>query len=175
VKAERTLYESEVFVNRVTPPNWVLRFLVIGFAVGLIGLLLAWRGIARRWARTGFALLATLWYLLLGVGGIILLGLWGFTDHWVTYRNENVLQFNLLALPLAVLVPMALRGGEKSGPAALRVVILVAGVSLVGLLLKLVPTFYQVNLEIIALVLPINLAMAAGTYLLVRNRPSVIL
>jgi hypothetical protein len=175
VKAERTLYESEVFVNRVTPPNWVLRFLVIGFAVGLIGLLLAWRGIARRWARTGFALLATLWYLLLGVGGIILLGLWGFTDHWVTYRNENVLQFNLLALPLVVLVPMALRGGEKSGPAALRVVSLVAGVSLVGLLLKLVPTFYQVNLEIIALVLPINLALAAGTYLLVRNRPSVIL
>jgi hypothetical protein len=70
---------------------------------------------------------------------------------------------------------MALRGGEKSGPAALRVVILVAGVSLVGLLLKLVPTFYQVNLEIIALVLPIDLALAAGTYLLVRNRPSVIL
>lgn len=175
VKAERTLYESQVFTNRVTPPSWVLRFLLAGFAVGLIGLLLAWTGISRRWARTGFAMLATLWYLVLGVGGIILLGLWGFTDHWVTYRNENVLQFNLLALPLVVLVPMALRGGEKSGPAALRVVSLVAGLSLAGLLLKLVPTFYQVNLEIIALVLPINLALAAGMFLVVRNRPSVIL
>lgn len=175
VKSERTLYESDAFANRVTSPNWVLSFLLLGFVVGLVGLLLAWKSISSRWARTGFALLATLWYLLLGIGGIVLLGLWGFTDHWVTYRNENVLQFNLLALPLVVLVPMALRGGEKSGPAALRVVSLVAGLSLLGLLLKLIPGFYQVNLEIIALILPVNLALAAGLFLVVRSRPSVIL
>jgi hypothetical protein len=45
----------------------------------------------------------------------------------------------------------------------------VAGMSLVGLLLKPLPAFYQVNGEIIALALPIHLGVAAGVRALRRQ------
>jgi hypothetical protein len=47
-----------------------------------------------------------------------------------------------------------------------------AALSLTGLLLKLVPGFYQVNGEIIGLALPIHLGVAAGCYYLSRCIPS---
>ena len=171
VAAERTLYESDAFPVRIEPPRWVLRYLGVGVLIGGLALVLGWMGTTRRWARTGFAMLGTLWYLVLGVGGIILLGLWGFTDHWVTYRNENVMQFNLFALPLVVLLPLALRRGGKSARMAGRAALVVAAVSLGGLLLKILPVFYQVNLETIALVLPVNLAFAAAIAMASRSRP----
>jgi len=171
VAEERTLNESDAFVVRTEPPGWVPRYLAVGTLIGAIGLLFGWLGTSRGWARTIFAMLGTLWYLVLGVGGVILLGLWGFTDHWVTYRNENVMQFNLLALPLVVLLPMALRRGGNSARMARRVAGMVAAVSLGGLLLKILPGFYQVNLETIALILPANLAFAAAIALTTQPRP----
>jgi hypothetical protein len=177
VAAEHTLNESAAYLVRAQPPGWVPRYLAVGVLVGALALLLGWLGMTRRWARTVFAMLGTLWYLVLGLGGVILLGLWGFTDHWVTYRNENVMQFNLFALPLVVLLPLALRRGGKSARAARRASVVVAAVSLAGLLLKILPVFYQVNLEIIALILPVNLAFAAAIVLATRTRtePAVIL
>lgn len=175
VAAEHTLNESDAYQVRAAPPEWVPRYLGVGVLVGALGLLLGWMGNTRRWARTVFAMLGTLWYLVLGLGGIILLGLWGFTDHWVTYRNENVMQFNLLALPLVVLLPLALRRGGKTARAARRASAVVALVSLGGLLLKILPVFYQVNLETIALILPVNLAFAAAIALATRPEPAVIL
>ena len=177
VAAEHTLNESDAYLVRAEPPGWVPRYLAVGVLVGALALLLGWMGTTRRWARTVFAMLGTLWYLVLGLGGVILLGLWGFTDHWVTYRNENVMQFNLFALPLVVLLPLALRRGGKSARAARRAAVVVAVVSLAGLLLKILPVFYQVNLETIALILPVNLAFAAAIALATRGRtePAVIL
>jgi hypothetical protein len=104
----------------------------------------------------------------MGIGGIILLGLWGFTDHLVARNNENVLQLSILALPLVFLLPMGLRRGGNWGRAALRVSVLVTAVSFAGLLLKVLPGFRQVNLEIIALVLPVHLGLAAGLFLQLR-------
>ncbi|MEP7327500.1 MAG: DUF4105 domain-containing protein [Gemmatimonadota bacterium] len=171
VAAEHTLFESDTFQVRAEPPHWVLTYLGAGVVLGGLALLLGWMGSTRGWAGTAFAMLGTLWYLVLGLGGIVLLGLWGFTDHWVTYRNENVMQFNLFALPLVVLLPLALRRGGKSARMARRVAALVAAVSLGGLLLKVLPVFYQVNLETIALILPVNLAFAAAIALATQRRP----
>jgi hypothetical protein len=177
IAAEHTLNESDAYLVRAEPPGWVPRYLAVGVLVGALALLLGWMGATRRWARTVFTMLGTLWYLVLGLGGVILLGLWGVTDHWVTYRNENVMQFNLFALPLVVLLPLALRSGGKSARAARRASVVVAAVSLAGLLLKILPVFYQVNLETIALILPVNLAFAAAIVLATRTRtePAVIL
>jgi hypothetical protein len=162
VAAERTLYESDAFALRIEPPRWVLRYFVVGLLIAGLGLVLGRLAATRGWARIGFAMLGTLWYLVIGIGGLVLLGLWAATDHWVTYRNENVLQLNLLALPLVVLLPMGLRRGGTRAVMALRVASVVALLSLAGLVLKILPLFYQANLEIIALILPVNLGLAAA-------------
>jgi len=103
------------------------------------------------------------------VVGLILAGLWGFTDHAAAYNNENVLQANLLALGLLWLVPKAVRGSAR-GKRAVVLATVVAGLSLLGLLLKLLPAFDQVNGEIIALALPIHLGLAAAVWQLRRSQ-----
>lgn len=163
VRSERTVYESDIYSYRETPPAWTGWYLLLGAALGGLALMLAARS-----ARTSFMALGVFWYFLMGIGGAILLGLWGFTDHLVTRNNENVLQLNLLALPLVVLLPLGIRRGGNWGRAALRVSLLVTAVSGAGLLLKALPGFRQVNLEIIALVLPVYLGLAAGLLRLLR-------
>jgi len=102
------------------------------------------------------------WELLAGVGGTVLAGLWSFTDHVMAYRNENLLQINPLALVLAVVLPFALRGASRAGRVAQLLAVVVAGCSLLGLVLKVLPGFDQVNVQVIALALPAHLGVAAG-------------
>jgi hypothetical protein len=165
VRSERTVYESDVYSFRATPPSWVGWYLLLGTALGGLALLLAARG-----ARGPFVMLGMAWYFLMGIGGLILLGLWGFTDHLAARGNENVLQLDLLALPLVLLLPLAIRRGGKWGRAALRVSLLVTALSVGGFLLKVLPGFRQVNLEVIALVLPVYLGLTVGLLRLLSSR-----
>jgi hypothetical protein len=100
--------------------------------------------------------------------GLVLAALWGLTDHAATYNNENLLQANLLALALLWLIPRA-AGESPVGRRALVLAGIVAGLSQLGLVLKLLPVFYQVNGEIIALALPIHLGVAGGIARLNRH------
>jgi hypothetical protein len=165
VRAERTVYESDAFSFRDKPPFWVPWYLLIGAALGGLALLLARR------ARSLYLALGVAWYFLMGLGGLILLGLWAFTDHVAASRNENVLQLGLLALPLVVLLPLGVRRGEKWGRLALAMSAIVTAVSFAGLLLKVLPWFRQMNLEIIALVFPVYLGLTLGLLALSRSHP----
>src|SRR5205823_9354791 len=136
------------------PPNWIPRFLLIGIAVGAALALLA--RIKNRPARITFALLAMLWTLLAGFGGAFSTWTWLFTDHLVARQNENWLQLNPLSLAMIVLIPAMLRGKKWGAP---RIAMIIAALSLLGLLLKIFPPMHQVNGEIIALALPIHLAL----------------
>ena len=109
------------------------------------------------------------WALVVGAVGLVLGGLWGLTDHAAAYDNENLLQANLLVLGLLWVAPKAARGAPIRRPLRLLAG-LVVGLSLLGLVLKLLPAFYQVNGEIIALALPIHLGVAAGVWQLRRLR-----
>jgi hypothetical protein len=109
------------------------------------------------------------WTLVAGIFGLVLAGLWAFTDHAAAYQNENLLQLNPLQLTL---VPLLLRSTSSSTRMRLWVAAFLAALSLAGLLLKLVPGFYQVNGEVIGLALPIHLGVAAGWYYLSRCIPS---
>jgi hypothetical protein len=169
VRSEQTVYESDVYSFRDTPPNWTPRYLLAGVILGGLALLLAARGTRSRPARTGFLLFGTLWYLLMGIGGVILLGLWGFTDHLAARSNENVLQLSLLALPLVALLPLGVRRGGNWGRAAMRTSVLIVALAGAGLVLKILPGFYQVNLEIMALVLPVYLGLTGGLLLQLRT------
>jgi hypothetical protein len=73
-------------------------------------------------------------------------------------------------LQLALLAMLVRSTSSSSG--RVWVAAFLATLSLAGLLLKLIPGFYQVNGEIIGLTLPIHIGVAAGLFYLSRRMPS---
>ena len=168
VRSERTLFESSGTPPPDRPPFWLPIYLGIGLVLGSAILVLGAMAQHSRLARAGLTAVSGTWALVVGMVGLVLAGLWGFTDHTAAYNNENLLQANLLAVPLLWLVPKAARG-SPIGRRALVLAAIVAGLSQLGLVLKLLPAFYQVNGEIIALALPIHLGVAAACWRLIRR------
>ncbi len=162
VKSERTLYTSTATPPPAEPPTWWPWFLLAGSIVGG-----ALYGMSRSFetsspARTGFLVLGGAWTLFAGFGGLVLAALWGLTDHSATYHNENLLQLSPVALLLAFTLRRVAWRSRKPHPIAERLAIFVAISSLAGLALKLLPGPSQVNWEIIAFALPVNLGLAAA-------------
>ena len=168
VKAEQTLYESTDPQPPDRPPFLLPYYLLVGLIIGAAAVALGSAGRTRPAARRAFAVGLGLWGLLVGAAGLVAAGLWAFTDHAAAYRNENVLQVSLLALGF---VWWGLRAGgnlvatRRSG----KLAELLLGLSALGLLLKLLPQFVQVNGEIVALALPIHAGVAAGIWQLRRS------
>lgn len=88
------------------------------------------------------------WLMINASAGLVLAGLWLFTDHAVTRPNANLLLFN--PLMLLALAPMLRRLGAA----------LLAGGTAVAWVLWLYPD-HQYNLDVLVLAAPINLAVAA--------------
>lgn len=165
VASERTLFESTAQPPPGAPPSWLHWYLLAGTVTGALAAGLG--GLARRHVagRIGLGVVAVLWGSLAGLGGVVLAGLWGFTDHVMAYRNENLLQVNPLVLALAPLVPLALAGSGSAGRAGRWARALapgLAGLSLLGFVLQVFPGFDQVNGQMIALALPIHVGYAVG-------------
>lgn len=136
-------------------------FLVSGV---LLGGVLAWAG-GRSGAGRGrvpFVVLGSLWSLLSGLAGFIMVYLWAFTDHVVAYRNENMLQASVLGLVVfGLMAGWARRGG--AAPAGVRALsVMIALLSLAGVALKFIPGPVQVNGVVLAFFVPANLGMALG-------------
>jgi hypothetical protein len=161
VRSERTIYESTAAPPPETPPSWLRWYLMLGGIIGGAALLLAHGAREGRAARLALMALVGGWAVVAGLAGLVLAGLWGLTDHVAAYRNENLLQLN----PLVLLVLPGIVGAmRRTGSARLasRAALLVAGLSVLGLLLKLLPWFDQVNGPVIALALPTQIGMAAA-------------
>jgi hypothetical protein len=154
VRSSRVLAPGGSWPVPDRPTDWTWRYLLAGIVAGT---LMALAG------RTAALLpLATLWLLLCGLAGSFMTWVWAGSNHVTSYRNENLFLFNFLALALAVLLPAALRGSARwRGPARV-LAIGVGGVAVLGLFVKLLPGFPQHNLEILALVLPLHLAVVLG-------------
>ena len=158
VLSERTLFESSASYGREAPPRWLVVFLGAGLLVAgliVVPMLLAVRPAARVAATAA----AVFWLLALGVAGVTMLGLWGFTNHWIAYRNENLFFANPVALVLAFTLPFAARGGRGASRVSLWLAGVMVALSLLGFMLQILPWFDQVNGSIIALALPPNLAL----------------
>ncbi|RMH15463.1 MAG: DUF4105 domain-containing protein [Gemmatimonadetes bacterium] len=152
-----------VRAERPPEPETAPSGLLWGLAAGLLlagGVVVARRRAERggRFARAALGALAGGWGLIAGLAGTALVLSWVFTDHVFWRANENVLQLAPLALPLAVLGPAAAIGRARR--AAARVAVGVAAASAGGFLLQVLPGFDQVNGFVIALALPVNLALA---------------
>jgi hypothetical protein len=171
VAGERTLFESSAPDPPAAPPAWLPAYLLLG--AGLAGLAVVLGSVGRRapWGRLGLGALVVLWGVIGGLGGTVLTVLWGFTDHAMAYRNENLLQLNPLLFGLVPLVPFALAGGPRSGRWARALAGVLAALSLAGLVLQVLPGLDQVNGPIIALLLPIHLGVATGVWIAIRPGP----
>jgi len=160
VKAEQQIFTANRPPEPAGPPSTMLRNLLMGLVIAaVIGLL----GIAavsgRRGPRIAFVTAATTWAAINGILGIVLIFGWTATRHVFMARNENLLQFDPLSLALAVILPWAVMRGRAVG-AARRLAVAIVVIALVGLALKLVPLFIQKNVAVMALTLPVHLAIA---------------
>jgi hypothetical protein len=170
VRSERTLFEATEPTPPSTPPFWLPFYLGIGLGLGGSAYGLATRARRSRPARLGFLMLTWIWVLVTGTAGVVLAGLWGLTDHAAAYYNENILQMNILALPLVWRLPGFVRAKRSSARLTLGLATAVAAISVVGLVLKLLPQFYQINGQVIALALPAHAGVAAALWRLTRAR-----
>jgi hypothetical protein len=169
VRTEQVLFESDAYPVPDAPPAWWPGYLLVGVTLGAT---FWWGGaagrrsaVARGWLRTG----GTIWAVVTGVLGAVLIGLWGFTDHSIAARNENVLQATLFALVLGILLPTALRDRPRALRAARALAFIVGALSLLGLALKVLPAFHQVNGQILALFVPANVGLGAAVALWARG------
>jgi Domain of unknown function (DUF4105) len=164
VKSERTLFQSTEPVPPSAPPSWLGWYLLVGVVIGGSAFAFGAAAATSRKSRLGFLAITWIWFIVSGIAGLVLVGLWGFTDHAAAYRNENVLQMDLLVLPLLWLVTRMALGSGRHSRVALIIAASVAAISLLGLFLKLFPPFYQVNESIIALALPAHVGIAGGIW-----------
>jgi hypothetical protein len=160
VREEMQAVRSTRPAEPASRPNWLPGYLAAGVALAGLLALLASRAPQGRGARFGFAAIAGLWLLFAGTGGWILAGLWTLTDHGIAYRNENILQLSPLALPLVLLLPVLAYGARWAARPAWLLSAAVAALSVLGFVLQLLPGIDQANGWIIALALPVNLALA---------------
>lgn len=157
VAEERQVYVSSRPPELRQAPSLTRRYAVFGVVAGAV---ILGAGILARFALGApFAVLASAWGWLTGIAGLLLLFLWLGTHHIFAYRNENLFQVNPLAVALGVIAPLAVYR-PRFRRAAWTVAAIAIGFALLGILLKPIPGFEQVNWPIIVAVIPGHLALA---------------
>jgi hypothetical protein len=166
VLSEGTLFVADRPPLPAAPPRWWPGYLAVGLLLAAAFLMLGHFAARSGAARAALAGLGAGWALIVGLLGVVLAGLWAFTDHTAAYRNENLFLFNPVALGLVVLLPLLLYRPGRYDRWAGGVAALVAGLAVLGILLKPLPWLQQVNGELLALAIPAHVALAAVAYLL---------
>ncbi|HEX6833046.1 MAG TPA: DUF4105 domain-containing protein, partial [Rudaea sp.] len=159
VAAETQIAPARLPDPSEVPPAWIWPALAIGIVLGLVLLALA---AARRHfaARALLATAAGLIALILGLGGLVLAGLWLLTDHESAWRNENLLLFDPLSLLLIPCWLGAWRARWRPSRFAQAVALLAAFLAALAFFVKVFPAFAQDNRFWIALLLPLQIAFA---------------
>ena len=173
VRSESELFTATRIPEPARPANLLAGFLAAGiFFAGLFVYCARLTAQGRPAGRIGMSAVGATWSLLAAIIGTVMVLSWTSTDHVFMYRNENLLQLSPLSFALVPLLITAGLGGRRSLLTA-RVAALIAGLSLLGLLLQALPGLDQVNGEVIALALPLHLGIAWGTWLLASTRRPV--
>ncbi|MDP9200519.1 MAG: DUF4105 domain-containing protein, partial [Gemmatimonadota bacterium] len=159
VRSETALFTSGRPPEPAAPPNYFPWYVAVGIllAAALIALVRSAEG-GHRVAFFAATAIATLWSLVAGLAGTALVIAWLFTKHYFMGRNENLMHFDPLSIALVVLIPLSMYG-LRGVSSARKLSGFVAALSLFGFVLQGIPFFDQKNGEIIALALPINLAV----------------
>ena len=170
VRSEMPLFMSGRAPEPSAPPNYFPWYVAVGILLAgvLIALVRSAEG-GHRVSLLAATALATLWSLIAGLAGTALVIAWLFTKHYFMGRNENLMHFDPLSIVLAVLIPLSLYG-LRGVSRTIKLSGFIAAVSLFGFVLQGIPFFDQRNGEIIALALPLNLAVWWTVYRLSHYR-----
>jgi hypothetical protein len=170
-QAQQDVYRSMRPPEADQPPTWWPLFALVGMAIGVAFLGLARLAERRKWGRVVFVIAAVIYTFVLGFCGW--LGLWGWfcTAHWAAWRNENLFEISPLALPLAFLLPVMFR----DRPRVRKIIrnLTLAIVISTGIALLAAFVLPQVIADPLALVLPINLALAMSIWRLVNQQSTI--
>jgi hypothetical protein len=167
--------------RQMTPPPGVARVvearaaadhtrrnLTAGVLLALVMIFLRLLMRSHRWAAWVLALLGMLWSLVCGLLGVALLLAWTATKHAFWARNDNLLLLSPLSLALVILVPAAMLAGRAVRRTRV-IAAIVTGMALFALVRTLLPGG-QPNREIVALFLPVHLALAFALFLYLPRR-----
>ncbi|MCC6243065.1 MAG: DUF4105 domain-containing protein [Gemmatimonadaceae bacterium] len=162
VARDTVLYTSSRVPLPDQPPERVGVALLLGLA--LAGLLM-WLANGNALGLRGVAAAVTaIWYLLGGLLGTALLLAATVTKH-APYMGANttLLALQPLLLVAAIVVPIAIVRRRRSG-VAVGVSVIIALLSCVAVLIQLVPAWSQQSGVVLAVVVPVHLALAAAVW-----------
>src|ERR1700686_457423 len=159
IRSETAIYTAYRPPEPAAPPYYLPLFVAVGiiFAAVLVLLVRSAEG-GQRLSMFAATALATLWSLIAGLGGLALVFAWLFTKHYFMSRNENLMHFDPLSIVLVALIPLSIYG-RRGVSRAIKFAAFIALLCLFGFVAQGIPFFDQKNGEIIALALPINLAV----------------
>ena len=146
-------------------PEWTLQLLLFGIALGALGFALSRFSRRSRLGRLAWGGLNALLGLGWGSLGVFLFVVGLFTNHTVAHRNENLFLINPItfaALPLGLMIAF---GSTRARTGLRWAWTALAATAVLGVVAKVLPMFDQQNWNLIALVLPVSVAMAASTWL----------
>ena len=172
VLAEEVWHQAMREPEPAEAPSRLFVFLGVGVAFALLFLGLGHIAARTRAARVALAVIAFLWSALVGVLGAIIGSLWAFTDHTSTWANENLFTVNPIWLVVAILLLPALLTRRAQHAAAI-VTGVGALIGVIGVVLQVLPSFYQQNGEILAATVPAQVALAVVMLLWERHASSV--
>ena len=158
------LVQADRAPARGAPPSFSLLWLVLGLGCGgvVLGLAHAARGggVATRAALAGAV---CFWGVFAGFLGSLLVSAW-FTDHDFIVWNANILQLNPITAPLAAIAGVAFFRDAwwygTPGRTAKRLAFFVAVLSVLAGILQLATVIRQGNGEVLAVAIPMNVAIA---------------
>jgi hypothetical protein len=167
------------FISKTQPPvpeqapDWNFKLFLVGSALGGLGLGLGHLGRhGAKLPRVGWGLYNMLFGLLWGSLGVFLFVVGIFTNHMVAHHNENLFLINPITFALLPLGAMRIFGSARSRTGLRWAWSALAAIGILGVLLKALPMFDQANWNLILLVLPVSLGMAATTWLEHRGAPA---
>ncbi len=154
-------------VPEVPPRHWPYA-LLIGMLLGLLGTVIAYRfnkHFDYRW-RIVYGTYNFLLGLLIGIPGLTLTFLASFTEHTVTYHNENLLMANMITF---LLIPVAL-ALIVNKPWSFRWLKYLwywqAAGGFLAVAIKILPCCDQNNYLVMAFILPISFGLLAASLLI---------
>ena len=156
-------------VPEKAPVHWPTGMLIGLSLGGAVFLLAFWLKSGRTAARIAFGLYNSFVGLIYGLPGLALFFMSLFTDHTVTYHNENLFLANpltFLAIPLGICIAL---NGKRCRKWMSLIWTVLAVMGLVSLLLKLLPSFDQQNWLSLAAILPVSTAFALAGFLILKN------
>ena len=171
VKKQWDWFKSDRKPPPETAPNWILYELLVGLLLcGLAHALGHWGRDGKKGPRVLLGLYTTIVGFVLGVLGLALGFLMTLTDHDVTYGNENILQANPLTILLLPLGVMLMWGAKKAAAWNGKVWMVLAALSVLGVLIKALPFADQANGNILAILVPLNVGFASMWWLHSRHQ-----